>query len=73
MKTSTVSAGIFAIGVAFPAAAQTPSFYVIHNAKTNICTLLDTKPEGTEYSTLIYKTRAEAEAAMRTVKGCATN
>ena len=53
------------------------TLYVVQDVKTKKCTIVDKKPVTTEYTTVgsdgvIYKTRTEAEAAMKTVKVCTT-
>lgn len=74
----TVLAAAIAIGFALPAFAQVDSFYVVQDVKTKKCTIVDKKPMATEYTVVggdgvIYKTRVEAENAMKTVKVCTTN
>ena len=46
--------------------------------KTKKCTIMDKKPATTEYTTVdndgvVYKTRVEAENAMKSVKVCTTD
>jgi hypothetical protein len=48
------------------------------DVKTKKRTVMDKKPAATEYTTVgddgvVYKTRVEAENAMKTVKVCTTN
>jgi hypothetical protein len=74
----TVLAGAIALGFALPAFAQVESFYVVQDVKTKKCTIMDKKPTATEYSVVggdgvVYKTRVEAENAMKTVRVCTTN
>jgi hypothetical protein len=74
----TVLAGALVLGFALPAFAQTSSFYVVQDVKTKKCTIVDKKPTATEYTVVggdgvMYKTRVEAEDAMKTVKVCTTN
>lgn len=58
------------------ASAQTTEFYVVQDAQTKRCMVVDKKPVATETKTTIvangtmYKTRTEAEAAIKTVKVC---
>lgn len=56
--------------------AQT-EFYVVQDAKTKRCTIVDKRPttttEVTVLGTTVFKTRAEAEAGMKTHKVCVTN
>ena len=79
MRLNIALAGAFVVGLALPAAAQVTatSFYVVQDVKTKKCTIMDTKPTTTEYTTVgddgvVYKTRVEAENAMKTVKVCTT-
>jgi hypothetical protein len=79
MRLNIALAGAFVVGLALPAAAQTSttSYYVVQDVKTKKCTVIDKKPTTTEYTTVgddgvVYKTRVEAENAMKTVKVCTT-
>jgi hypothetical protein len=59
--------------LAMPAAAQTTEFYIVRDASTKKCTIVDKKPTTTTTTVVgngIYKTRVEAESAMKTVKVC---
>jgi hypothetical protein len=52
-----------------------PAFYIVLNSLTKNCTVVDRKPHAdtpnvTVASDAIYKTRAEAETAMRTLTPC---
>jgi hypothetical protein len=53
----------------------TPAFYVVLNSLTKTCTVVDKTPRTdtpniTVASDAIYKTRAEAEAAVKTLAPC---
>lgn len=53
--------------------AQSAEFYVVQDSSTKKCTIVDKKP--TTSTTVVvgngmYKTRTEAESAMKTVKVC---
>jgi hypothetical protein len=53
-------------------------FYVVQDVKTKKCTIVDKKPVDTSVTVVspagtIYKTRAEAETGMKTVKVCSSN
>lgn len=77
MKLNIALAGTLVVALALPAVAQTTSFYVVQDVKTKKCTIVDKKPTTTEYTTIgedgvVYKTRIEAETAMKTVKVCTT-
>jgi len=61
----------FVTGAAY---AQTAEFYVVQDASTKKCTIVDKKP--TTATTVVvgdgkvFKTRAEAETGMKTIKVC---
>jgi hypothetical protein len=55
------------------AQAQTTEFYVVQDSSTKKCTIVDKKPTVTTTVVVgdgVYKTRTEAETAMKTVKVC---
>jgi hypothetical protein len=56
-------------------ARTSPSFYIMLNSLTNRCSVVDKtlrtdSPNITVASDAIYKTRAEAEAAMKALPSC---
>ncbi len=62
-------------GVAFAQPARGPAFYIVLNSLTKKCTVVDETPRTdtpniTVASDTIYKTRAEAEDAVKTLKPC---
>jgi hypothetical protein len=68
-----------ALAVVATSIAQTASaaeFYVVRDATTKKCTIVDTKPTTTT-TTIVdngtFKTRTEAETGMKTMKVCTTN
>ncbi|SED13595.1 hypothetical protein [Bradyrhizobium erythrophlei] len=75
MKLKTLVAAALMTAVAAPAFAE--GFYVVQDAKTKKCTITETKPTTTETTVVsgdtVYKTRAEAETGMKTVKVCTSN
>jgi hypothetical protein len=79
MKTKLVVSAALLVGLAVPALAQTSTtYYVAQDVKTKKCTIVDKKPADTTTMTIVgdgsvYKTRTEAEGAMKTVKVCTTN
>ena len=78
MKFMTALAGALVVGFALPAAAQVETYYLVQDVKTKKCTIVDRKPAGAEYTMVgadgvVYKTRVEAENAMKTVKVCTTH
>ena len=61
-------------GLAQPA-GNAPAFYIVLNSLTKNCTVVDKTPRTdtpniTVASDAIYKTRAEAEAAVKSLKPC---
>ena len=64
---------------ALGALAQTAtSYYIVQDVKTKKCTIVDKKPAASEATLVgpdgvVYKTRTEAENAMKTVKVCTTS
>ena len=75
MKLTTLIAAAAMTAVAAPAFAQ--SFYVVQDVKTKKCTITETKPASTDVTVVsgdsVYKTKAEAETGMKTIKVCTTN
>ena len=61
----------FALGTQAASAAE---FYIVRDATTKKCTVVDTKPTTTTTTTIVdngtYKTKTEAEAGMKTTKVC---
>ncbi len=86
MKQYLIGAALLAL--AGPAVAQTSttttttssgdSFYVVQEPSTKKCTITTSKPAGTSTTVVggdgtVYKTRTEAEGAMKTVKVCTSS
>ena len=76
MKFKTALAGVLLAAFALPAAADT-SYYVVQDVKTKKCSIVDKQPIAREVTVVggdgvVYRTRTEAETAMRTVKICTT-
>jgi hypothetical protein len=58
--------------------AHDSALYIVQDVKTKKCTIVDKKPVASEATMVgpdgaIYKTRTEAETAMKTVKVCTTS
>jgi len=54
------------------------SYYIVQDMKTKKCTIVDKRPVASEATLVgpdgtVYKTRAEAEGAMKTVKVCTSS
>ena len=61
---------VFALGTQIASAAE---FYVVRDASTKKCTVVDSKPTTTTTTVVgngVYKTRTEAESAVKTTKVC---
>ena len=76
MKIKIVAAAALVASFAAPAFAA-DEFYVVQEVKTKKCTVVDKKPTESSMTVVspagaIYKTRAEAEAGMKTVKVCSS-
>lgn len=75
MKLKTFIAAAALTAIAAPAFAQ--SFYVVQDVKTKRCTVTETKPTSSEVTVVngdtVYKTKAEAETGMKTIKVCTSN
>ena len=64
------------IGVVSASAQPAAGFYVVRDATTKKCTIVDQKPTTTTTTVVgdgVYKTRTEAETSMKTVKVCTEN
>ena len=75
MKNFFLTGAIVAFA-ATPAFAQTTEYYVVRDATTKKCTIVDKKPTTTTTTVVdngIFKTRAEAETGMKTIKVCTEN
>jgi hypothetical protein len=74
MKIKLVAAAALVASFAAPAFAA-DEFYVVQDAKTKKCTIVDKKPTESSMTVVspsgtVYKTRTEAETGMKTVKVC---
>jgi hypothetical protein len=66
-----------AAAIAVPALAQSTvtEYYVVQDTTTKHCTIVDKKPTTTtivQVGPVAFKTRAEAESGMKTIKVCET-
>jgi hypothetical protein len=71
-KILFVGALAFAAG-SFAQSASAAEFYVVRDATTKKCTVVDTKPTSTTTTVVdngTYKTKTEAETGMKTTKVC---
>jgi hypothetical protein len=77
MKFKAVAAATMITAFIVPAFAA-DEFYVVQDTKTKKCTIVDKKPTDTSMTVVapsgtVYKTRAEAESGMKTIKVCSSN
>jgi hypothetical protein len=77
MKLRVIAAAGLVSAFVVPAFAA-DEFYVVQDVKTKKCTIVDKKPADTSMTVVspsgtMYKTRAEAETGMRTVKVCSSD
>jgi hypothetical protein len=79
MMKFLMTAAAFGVFAATSAFAQTTTvaseYYVVRDATTKKCTIVDKKPTTTTtiVDNGIFKTRAEAETGMKTMKVCTEN
>ncbi|QPF83834.1 hypothetical protein IC762_29805 [Bradyrhizobium genosp. L] len=65
--------GVLAAFALSTEAASAAEFYVVRDATTKKCTVVDSKPTTTTTTVVgdgVYKTRTEADAAVKTTKVC---
>ena len=56
--------------------AMAAEFYVVRDATTKKCTVVESKPTSTTTTVVdngIYKTKTEAETGMKSIKVCSSN
>ena len=75
--TRFVTSTAIAVSLIVPsvAAFAQDSYYIVQDVKTKKCTIVDKRPVASEATVVgpdgtVYKTRTEAENAMKTVKIC---
>lgn len=66
---------VIAVAFSVSAFAQTIEFYVVQEVQTKKCTIVNKLPAVSTTTVMGdgYKTRAEAETAMKAIKVCTTN
>ena len=74
MQIRTLLTGALLAGIAVPAVAQT-SYFIVQDPRTSHCSIVDERPVTKEMTVVgpdgvTYKTRVEAENAMKTVTVC---
>jgi hypothetical protein len=77
MKKILVSSAIIAFSLtsAFAQGTVSSEYYVVRDATTKKCTIVDKKPTTTTtiVDNGVFKTRTEAETGMKTMKVCTEN
>jgi hypothetical protein len=78
MKKILISAAVaaFAATSAFAQTATVSEYYVVRDASTKKCTIVDKKPTATTTTVVdngVFKTKTEAETGMKTMKVCTEN
>lgn len=76
MKKFLIIGTVFAGAAAFAGNAVAAEFYVVRDATTKKCTIVDTKPTTTTTTVVdngTFKTKTEAETGMKTMKVCTTD
>jgi hypothetical protein len=79
MKKFLISGAVaaFAVTSAFAQTATVSSeYYVVRDATTKKCTIVDQKPTTTSTTVVgdgVFKTRTEAETGMKSIKVCTEN
>ncbi|MFX5340180.1 hypothetical protein ABTD27_19450, partial [Acinetobacter baumannii] len=74
MKVKLLAVAALVASFAAPAVAA-DAFHVVQDAKTKKCSVVDKKPTDSSVIDVspagaVYKTKAEAEAGMKTIKAC---
>ena len=73
MKKFLMIGAMAVAATTFANSAMAAEFYVVRDASTKKCTVVDTKPTTTT-TTIVdngtYKTKTEAESGMKTTKVC---
>ena len=76
MKELVLSATVVAFAATSALAQTATEYYVVRDATTKKCTIVDKKPTTTTTTVVdngTFKTRTEAETGMKTMKVCTEN
>ena len=76
MKELVLSATVVAFAATSALAQPATEYYVVRDATTKKCTIVDKKPTTTTTTVVdngTFKTRTEAETGMKTMKVCTEN
>jgi hypothetical protein len=76
MKLKVAVAGALVAGFVLPnVALAADTYYLVQDTKTKTCKIVEQKPSGGEWTMIspegtVYKTKSDAESAMKTTKVC---
>jgi hypothetical protein len=73
MKSLILSSTLAVFAITASAETSFADFYVVRDASTKKCTIVDSKPTTTTTTVIdngTYKTKSEAESGMKTTKVC---
>jgi hypothetical protein len=78
MKKFLISGAVaaFAVTSAFAQTTVSSEYYVVRDATTKKCTVVDKKPTATTTTVVgdgVFKTKTEAETGMKSIKVCTEN
>ncbi|HEU0082787.1 MAG TPA: hypothetical protein VFQ87_07925 [Bradyrhizobium sp.] len=76
MNRLLLSGAVAAFAITSALAQPATGFYVVRDATTKKCTIVDQKPTTTTTTVVgdgVYKTRTEAETGMKSIKVCTEN
>jgi hypothetical protein len=76
MKSFILSSALAVFAITASAQTSFADYYVVRDASTKKCTVVDTKPTTTTTTVVdngTYKTKTEAESGMKTTKVCTEN
>ncbi len=76
MNKLLLSGAVVAFTVTSAFAQTAMEYYVVRDASTKKCTIIDKKPTTTTTTVVdngVFKTRTEAETSMKTMKVCTEN
>ena len=76
MRKYLIGAAMACLLVGSASAQAVTEYYVVQDSGTKKCTIVDKKPTTTsvvQVGPVAFKTRAEAEAGMKTITVCSSN
>jgi hypothetical protein len=76
MRTFILSSVLAVFAISVSAQTSFADYYIVRDASTKKCTIVDTKPTTTTTTVVdngTFKTKTEAESGMKTTKVCTEN